>query len=109
MIAPGSITSTTTAPAQLSTGGMTVFGSYAAIRTLQTMKPTFNESYLLLSRRFEGRVKPKEDGQVFRVMQWNVLAQGLRLIGIFKIQLVVFAIFRLHCALQLAYLMRMVK
>ncbi|KAL5260708.1 hypothetical protein ACHWQZ_G010759 [Mnemiopsis leidyi] len=75
MIAPGS--STSTAPAQVPAAEMTVFGSYAAIRSLQTMKPTFDESYLLLSRRFEGRVKPKEEGQVFRVMQWNMLAQGL--------------------------------
>ena len=67
-------------PDQLSTSTMTVFGSYDAIRTLKSMKPTFNESYLLLNRQFEGRVKPKEVGQIFRVMEWNMLAQGLSFI-----------------------------
>jgi hypothetical protein len=73
LIAPGD-----PAP-RLSKEAMTVFGSQAAIRSLLTLKPTFNENYLLFSRRFEGSIKPKPDGQVFRVMQWNMLAQGLLL------------------------------
>ena len=70
---------TSTAPSEAPAAQeMTVFGHHAAIRSLHTMKPTFNESYLLLTRQFEGRVKPKKEGQIFRVMQWNMLAQGLR-------------------------------
>ncbi|XP_063679808.1 nocturnin-like [Bolinopsis microptera] len=68
---------TSTAPSEPPAKEMTVFGHHAAIRSLHTMKPTFNESYLLLTRQFEGRVEPKKEGQVFRVMQWNMLAQGL--------------------------------
>ena len=55
---------------------MTVYGSYNTIRALHTIKPTFNENYLLFSRRFEGSIKPKNEGQMFRVMSWNMLAQG---------------------------------
>ena len=56
---------------------MTIFGSNNAIKTLGTLHPTYKETYNILSRRFEGGIPPKGVGQVFRVMQWNVLAQGL--------------------------------
>ena len=79
-------------PNQISTETMTVFGSYDAIRTLKSMKPTFNESYILLNRQFEGRVKPKEVGQIFRVMEWNMLAQGLSFIKhVFKTTITFFS------------------
>ena len=57
---------------------MTIFGATEAIRVMGTLKPTHNEPYVLLSRKFEGRVEPKETGQIVRVMQWNVLAQGIQ-------------------------------
>ena len=56
---------------------MTVFGSHPAIRALATLAPTGStDTYALLSRRFEGRTEPKGPGQIVRVMQWNMLAQG---------------------------------
>eukprot|EP00116_Pleurobrachia_bachei_P006466 sb/3466728/ len=54
---------------------MTVFGGGAAIKTLSTLKPAHNEPYLILSRQWIPCTAPKDQGQVFRVMQWNVLAQ----------------------------------
>ena len=55
---------------------MTIFGATEAIRVMSSLKPTFNEPYMVLSRKFEGRLEPKDHGQIIRVMQWNVLAQG---------------------------------
>ena len=56
---------------------MTVFGAPSgAIKTLSSLKPTNTEPYVIYPRKWVTCTTPKEQGQVFRVMQWNVLAQG---------------------------------